>query len=143
MRNDWGKRVLIFVLSACFVALVYLCAEGRTIIRWTAEVSNPRQNESLYVEWRTDDVLYVGGEGKLFGTDMQAMVEGESLLIADVQNIIVGDGITEIGYGAFSKFDSLKTLWRHHERYGEEPAEAEKCQSIPGARGNRLLRSAG
>ena len=110
MNNDMGRRIFLAVAAICLMSIIYLCAEGRTIIRWTAEVSNPRQNESLYLERREDDVIYIGGEGKLYGTDMQAMVEGESMTRDDVRHIIIGDGITEIGYDAINKYGGLQTL---------------------------------
>ena len=111
MGYDRGKRILLAVLTACLLSLIYLCADGRTIIRWTAEVSNPRQNESLYIELCPDDILYVGGEGKLYGTDLHAMIEGESLTVNDIKNIIVGDDITEIGFDAIGRYEELETIW--------------------------------
>lgn len=110
MKNDGGKRVFLIVLALIFVLLLYLCIEGREIIRWTAEVAYTRQNESLYVKRLEDGGVYIGGEGKLYGTDMQALIEGESLTAADVQDVIIGEGITEIGYDVLCEYPLLHTV---------------------------------
>ena len=110
MKNDGGKRVFLVALVAIFGLLVYLCIDGREIIRWTAEAAYTRQNESLYIETLEDGGVYIGGEGKLYGTDMQALVEGESMTFEMVKDIIIGDGITEIGYDVICEYPILHTV---------------------------------
>jgi len=111
MRIDWAKRAFTAVLMACLGLLVLMCAEGSTIIRWTAEVANPRQNESLFLESRGDGVIFIGGEGKLYGTDMQALVEGNRYSQNDVTDIIIGSGITEIGFNAVRLYEGVQSIW--------------------------------
>ena len=110
MKNDGAKRVMIVVLAACLLGILYMCYEGDTIIRLTAEVANPRQNVRLWLERIGETAVRVGGEGKLFGTDMRAMIEGERMNVNDVTDIIIDGGITEIGYDAVVAFEGLRTL---------------------------------
>ena len=110
MKNDGGKRAFLIALAVIFILLVYLCVDGREIIRWTAELAYTRQNESLYIELIEDGGVFIGGEGKLYGTDMQALVEGESISAATVMDIIIGDGITEIGYDVICGYPILHTV---------------------------------
>ena len=110
MKNDTGKRIFLVVLAAIFGLLLYMCIDGSSIIKWTAEVAYPRQNESLYIEWLDEGVIRIGGEGKLYGTDMQAMIEGGGKTAAEVTDIIIGDGITEIGYDVICEYPILHTI---------------------------------
>ena len=110
MMNDGGKRVFLAVLALIFGLLLYMCADGRDIIRWTADVAYSRGNENLYIERLGDGAIYVGGEGKLYGSDMRALVEGESMTVETVTNIIIGDGITEIGYDVICGYPILRTV---------------------------------
>ena len=110
MKNDTGKRIFLVVLAAIFGLLLYMCIDGGSIIQWTAEVAYPRQNESLSIEWLDEGVIRIGGEGKLYGTDMQAMIEGTGKTSAEVTDIIIGDGITEIGYDVICEYPILHTI---------------------------------
>ena len=98
MMNDGGKRVFLAVLALVFGLLLYMCVDGRDIIRWTADVAYSRGNENLSIERLENGVICVGGTGKLYGSDMRALIEGESMTAETVTDIIIGDGITEIGY---------------------------------------------
>ena len=59
MKYDGGKRAFLVALLVIFALLVYLCIDGREIIRWTAEVAYTRQNESLYIETLEDGSIYI------------------------------------------------------------------------------------
>ena len=110
MRNDGGKWIFFFSLTAVFALLTYLCVDGRIIDQWTAEMDYPRQNETLYLQSQDEGVLCIGGEGKLYGADMQAMLEAGGWKKDDVSDIIIGNGITEIGYQAISSIPHLRTV---------------------------------
>lgn len=110
MKNDVGKRVFLAALLVIFLTLLYMCIDGTSIIQWTAEVAYSRQNESLYLDKLDDGVIYIGGKGKLFGTDMQALIEGQGWTFGDITDIIIGDDITEIGYDAISNYPILHTV---------------------------------
>ena len=57
-----------------------------------------------------DGVIRVEGEGKLYANDLKAMLRAEGIHSSDVRDIIVGDGITEIGYRTFHHLKYLETL---------------------------------
>jgi len=108
--RDTGKRVFLVLLAVIFGLLLFLCVDGRQIIRWTAEAAYTRQNESLYIRKLDDGVIYIGGEGKLYGTDMQALIEGESMTAGEITDIIIGNDITEVGYDAICGYAILHTV---------------------------------
>lgn len=110
MMHDTGKRVFLAVLVIVFGLLLYMCIDGVSIIKWTAEVIYPRQNESLYIQWLDESAVFIGGEGKLYGTDMQSMLEGEGRTTDEITDIIIGDGITEIGYDVICEYPILHTI---------------------------------
>lgn len=111
MAKDWGRRACLAILGLSFLFLVYLCAEGRTILRMQAEIDNPRQNQSLSIEMKDGHALFVYGEGRVNGIDLNAMIRGEGLDKNDIRDIVIGDGITEIGYEAICEYESLETVW--------------------------------
>lgn len=110
MTHDTGKRVFLAVLVIVFGLLLYMCIDGVSIIKWTAEVVYPRQNESLYIQWLDESAVFIGGEGKLYGTDMQALIEGEGRTADEITDIIIGDGITEVGYDVICEYPILHTI---------------------------------
>ena len=110
MKRDFARRAALVGVMAFFAYLVFLCAEGRTLMKLNAEVKHPRINGTLYLEKWGDGIFFVGGEGILYGSDLMALVEGEGNK-NDVREIIVGDGITELGYKAMIEFEGMKTLW--------------------------------
>lgn len=110
MTHDTGKRVFLAVLVIVFGLLLYMCIDGVSIIKWTAEVVYPRQNESLTIQWLDESAVFIGGEGKLYGTDMQTMIEGEGRTAEEITDIIIGDGITEIGYDVICEYPILHTI---------------------------------
>ena len=110
MMNDGGKRVFLAALALAFGLLLYMCVDGRNIIRWTADVAYSRGNENLSIERLENGAICVGGTGKLYGSDMRALIEGESMTAETVTDIIIGDGITEIGYDVISGYPILRTV---------------------------------
>jgi len=110
MMNDGGKRVFLIVLTLIFGLLLYMCVDGRDIIRWTADVAYSRGNERVYIERLGDGAIYIGGEGTLYGSDMRALVEGESMTVESVTDIIIGNDITEIGYDVICGYPILRTV---------------------------------
>ena len=110
MMKDGGRRVFLVVLALIFGFLLYKCIDGRDIIRWTADVAYSRGNENLYIERLGDGTIYIGGEGKLYGSDMRALIEGESMTVGSVTDIIIGNDITEIGYDVICGYPILHTV---------------------------------
>lgn len=70
----------------------------------------PTQNPSLNLEIDRDGILRVEGEGKLFGSDMDMMLQAKGIRSKAVTNVIIGDDITEIGYDALFGKRHLLTL---------------------------------
>ena len=110
MMKDGGRRVFLVVLALIFGFLLYKCVDGRDIIRWTADVAYSRGNENLHIERLGEGSIYIGGEGKLYGSDMRALVEGESMTVESVTDIIIGNDITEIGYDVICGYPILRTV---------------------------------
>ena len=110
MRRDVARRAFVTLLIACFAALAFLCVQGNTLMGLNAEVRHERINNSIYLEQREDGVLYIGGEGKLYGADMLALVESLGNK-NDVKHMILGDGITWLGSDALNEFEGMHTLW--------------------------------
>ena len=109
MKSRVSRHVFTAILLVCAAALLFLCIDGRTLSALKAEVRHPRQNGSLYAERRDGGVVYIGGEGALSGDDMLPLVEslGKKKHVTD---IIIGDGITEIGYNAIVEYEAQRTL---------------------------------
>lgn len=109
MRSDLGKRVMILLLGGVFLALCYLSVKGPE----SAETGIDRSwldNTSLYIEFGEDGTLRICGEGKISRKDFDTMVGGRLILVESIENIVVEDGITELGYNVFHDLDSLTTL---------------------------------
>ena len=110
MRRDVARRAFVALLIVCFAALAYLCVQGDTLMGLNAEVRHERINASIHLEQREDGVLFIGGEGRLYGADMLALVESLGNK-NDVKHMIIGDGITWLGSDALNEFEGLRTLW--------------------------------
>lgn len=69
------------------------------------------ENESLVLSFEPlTGTVRISGVGALSQPDLSTLLTMNNVLIADVENIILGDGITEIGYNTINGFDYLKTL---------------------------------
>ena len=110
MGSDVARRAVAAALGLILAILVFLSAEGSWIKELTAEVERPRQNESIYLEKRGEGTVFVGGEGKLYGADMNALVLGSGLSANTVTDVFIGGGVTEIGYDALCGYTALQTI---------------------------------
>ena len=110
MKSDGGRRVFLAALLLCFGVLTFFYARRSTDLMMAIEHQFPRRNDSLYLTVQDDGVVAVEGEGVLYGTDMAALLRSAQLREDSVTDIIIGDGITEIGYNAFYDCDNLQTL---------------------------------
>ena len=69
------------------------------------------ENETL--ELRYDEVngtISILGEGTLSAEDLNALLTKYDVLISDIENVIIGDGITEVGYNAFNGYEYLYSI---------------------------------
>ena len=90
--------------------LVFLYARRSVEAQMVFERYNPRVNESLALSVDGENVTTVCGEGKLYASDMAALLRNAGMKKGAVRDVIVGDGITEIGANVFNDFDQLQSL---------------------------------
>ncbi|MBQ3425335.1 MAG: hypothetical protein IJH38_09070 [Clostridia bacterium] len=109
MRRDFGRRLFLALAAGFLLFLVWLCLDGTMLRKLNAENLHGRKNESLYLQQRDHGITYIGGQGVLYGEDFMSLVEGEGNK-NEVTNLIIGDGITEIGYNVLIRFEGLETL---------------------------------
>lgn len=110
MKWDVARRVALVALAAILAGLLYLCVEGKTLMKLNAEVRHGRRNETLYLERWGSGSYFIGGEGTVYSEDLKTLVEGEGNK-NDVRELVFGDGITELGYNTLIDFEGLEALW--------------------------------
>ena len=110
MRGNGARRVLLAALAICLALLVVDFGRRSVEIEMYRESRYPRQNFTLSLEMGRDGIIRVEGEGVLYGTDMNSMLDESRIREKNVKHIIIGDGITEIGYEALSGWKKLLTL---------------------------------
>ena len=130
MRPAYGKRMLLFLLALCLAVLVFSFARRSVDRSMEIEREYPRKNLSLSVEKGEDGIIRIDGEGMLYGSDLKALFKEADIHSRDVTDIIVGDGITEIGYGAFADDDYLKTLKIGKSVVRIVPGAIRECESM-------------
>lgn len=110
MKKECDKRIFTGILG---ILLVIICIAVHVIENRMGDETDivvSLQNESLYIEERENDVIYIGGEGKLESGDLSALLTANGLLASDVTNLIIGNEITEIGYNCINGYKYLETL---------------------------------
>ena len=110
MKDVRAKRAFLIALAAA-MALITLLYAGRSVDREMAvERQYPRKNAALSMHLEQGGVIRIEGEGKLYYNDLKAMLRQADIKTDDVRDVIVGDGIDEIGYLTFNHLKSLRTL---------------------------------
>ncbi len=114
MTKERDKRIFTGILG---ILLVIICIAGymtenriRNVMGNEIDIAVSLENESLYIEERENDVIYIGGEGKLENTDLKVLLEANGLAASDVVNLVIGNEITEIGYNCINGYKYLETL---------------------------------
>lgn len=110
MKHDGGRRAFLAALAACLGLLVFLFARRSVDAQMVFERHNPRVNAGLTLSVDGGNIATICGEGKLYASDMAALLRDAGMKKDAVRDIIVGDGITEIGYDVFSDCDRLQSL---------------------------------
>ena len=110
MRGNGARRALIAALVVFLALLVVNFGRRSVEIEMYRENLYPRQNPTLSLEMGRDGIIRVEGEGVLYGTDMNSMLDESGIHSKRVNHIIIGDGITEIQYEALSDRKYLLTL---------------------------------
>ena len=114
MKREIDKKIFVGILG---LFLVIICIEGNRAENVTENITEnvtntglPLKNGSLYIEERENDIIYIGGEGKLENSDLSTLLAANGLLVPDVVNLVIGNEITEIGYNCITGYKYLETL---------------------------------
>lgn len=111
MKNDRSKRVFIVALTLIFCVLFLLCGDRKTVRdMYDYNYLQKMENNSVYIERRDGDSLFVGGSGKLSGADLQHLMSTDGIKTTDVTDMDIGDGITEVGYSVANGYMYLEAL---------------------------------
>lgn len=110
MKYDGGRRAFLAALAACLGLLVFLFARRSVDAQMLSERHNLRVNTGLTLSVAEGNVATILGEGKLYASDMAALLRDADMKKDDIRDIIVGDGITEIGFDVFSDCERLQSL---------------------------------
>jgi hypothetical protein len=130
MKDVRAKRAFLIALTAA-MALITLLYAGRSVDREMAvERQYPRKNAALSMHLEQGGVIRIEGEGKLYYNDLKAMLRQADIKIDDVRDVIVGDGIDEIGYLTFNHLKSLRTLKLGSGVRRVAPGAIKDCESL-------------
>ncbi len=110
MKYDGGRRVFAAALLVCFGLLAFLYARRSVDAQISIDRRYPRVNQALTLSVDGDDVIAIGGEGRLCASDMRGLLRYANMEDDDVRDVIVGDGISEIDIDTFNGFDNLQSL---------------------------------
>lgn len=114
MRKENDKKLFILVLVAMLIVMLFVGYEPVSEIHHEDNISQEEEflinNNSLYIEMIDFDSCFIGGEGLLESTDMKTLLTKERLLSSDIKNVIIDEGITEIGYNCFNNYVYLESI---------------------------------
>lgn len=110
MRENGAKWVFLVAMSACFALLILLFARRSVDSEVAFEREYPRNNLTLSLSRDKDGVIRVDGGGKLYAKDLKAMLKAAGIHSSEVRDVIVGDGVSEIGYKTFYHMKTMQTL---------------------------------
>ena len=121
---------MIIALTACFALLIVMFAcqpiDGEMD---TVQVYSDR-NETLSLHVENDGIIRIEGDGKLFAYDLKVLLKTNRIRNRNVNDIIIGDGITEIGYNAFNNMKYLETLKIGSGVVRVAPSALKNCVSL-------------
>lgn len=109
MTDSRGKRLLIAAM-VCLLALICVLSWGGDGRGGATASTQALENETLSIEVNGEGTLYIRGEGALTLNDMKLMMDRMQLKTNQVDDIVIGDGITEIGYNVINGYTYLQTL---------------------------------
>lgn len=115
--KEKDRKALAIVLVAILLVLVVITllparpSEEAVPAPASEYVPYVLENETLVMTFDPlTGTARISGVGELNQKDLSTLLTMNSVLVTDVENIILCDGITEISYNAINGFDFLKTL---------------------------------
>ena len=130
MRGNGAKRVFLVALAACLALLFALFGRRSVDGEMAVEREYPRVNTALSLRREKDGVIRVDGEGKLYANDLKAMLKAADIHSAEVRDVILGDGISQIGYKTFYHMKYLETLKLGSRVIRVAPGALNYCASL-------------
>ena len=127
MRDDKGRWMMVLLLTVCLLTLVLLYARRSVDAQMSQEAKYPRKNDTIQLTINDGTALRITGKGKLYADDVDVLLKSVSVKKQSITDIIVEEGITEIGYGTFSQFVNLKTLKLGRDVERVAPGAIKKC----------------
>ena len=109
MKDAKGKRLFSAALILCLVMICALCWSGGQNTD-AAGASSMLENASLSMRVDEDGAIWIDGEGMLSVADMNALLNANQVKSHQVNDMILADGITGLGFNAINGMTYLETL---------------------------------
>lgn len=96
MRNLSLKKVTLLALLAC------LCFLTAWIARDDAGQKDTLINGSLSIVAPADGIVRIDGSGTLLRSDLALLLSRRGMMLSELHDVVIGDGIASIGFRCFS-----------------------------------------
>lgn len=110
MCRDWSRRAFAALLLLCLTGLTFTGAEQSSDSKSDSGQLNQRVNQTVTMTVSSDGIVRFRGEGKLYREDVLALLRESGITKNAVTDIILEEGITEIGYRCLWNMNKLRTL---------------------------------
>jgi len=114
VKKERDKQIFVIALAVLLVALFIISMIPDKITEETAieaaEVKLVLENESLDLHYDGNGTVKITGKGMLCAKDLSSLLTKYDVLVTDVENIIIDDGITEIGFNTINGYQYLYSL---------------------------------
>lgn len=114
MSKERDKQIFLVLLIVALIVCIVLTIhdDPGNDIETIDTVKNQSKLKNNTLEMRQDGfgTVIVDGVGELTQSDFNALLANNDLSIMDVENIVIGDEITNIGYHCIYNMDYLKTV---------------------------------
>lgn len=111
MKKETDKWIFVLVLVVLLVVVCLVNKTDKKVDEYNNNISEDigLDNHTLGIEVR-EDIIYIDGQGKLEYDDFKRLVAYENLESDDVVNLVIGNGITELGYNCLIGWEKLETI---------------------------------
>lgn len=113
MEKKGGKRALLATFIVVFVALCLLCKDRKPSgnENGNEQDEDVLENATLTLESVGDgSALIIRGNGSLDRHDMMLLFDEQGMVTSDIEILVIGGNINEIGYNCINHFKYLQTL---------------------------------